>query len=99
MYTSGSPSGTVWFKSDGDVWTIYDWAKDGHGVGVWFRVNEGPAQLLVNNNGYNTSVKYDKDYVEGSKIRFMACLTEQGGVWDCDGTWSSAVFPGTSATA
>jgi hypothetical protein len=97
VYTNGSPSGKVWFNSDGDVWKIYDWAKDGHGVGVWFRVGSGSAQLLVNNGGYNSVATYDRDYVEGTTITFMACLTEQGGVWDCDGSWSD--FSGVTAKA
>lgn len=99
VYANDVPVGKVWFNSDGDNFTIYDWKADGHGVGVWYRVGNGAAQVLVNNNGNNSSAFFNKDFVEGTTIKFMACTTEQSVIWSCNGTWSTSPFPGVSAKA
>lgn len=62
-------------------------------------VNDNPAQVLVNNGGNNSSAFFNKDFPEGSTIKFMACTTEQSVVWSCNGTWSTVPFPGVTAKA
>ncbi|WP_345676794.1 hypothetical protein [Yinghuangia aomiensis] len=99
VYAGGSPVGKVWFNSDGDIFTVYDWKADSHGVAVWYRVGDSSAKVLVNNNGYNSSKTFNLDFPEGATVKFMACTTEQSVVWDCDGTWSTSPFPGVTAKA
>jgi hypothetical protein len=82
----------VEFRSHGEVFTVHDYAKDGHSTvglldwyadGSWHRLD-----TLWNSKGFNASpVVRNYSIPEGVKIRYAACLGESptGKIFDCSG--------------
>jgi len=74
------------FQYDGDIFRVQDTARDGHSAAIyWHNYLAGSRTLYrwgscVNHNGYGTIGKCNKNFTEGSRIDFKACLYDDNDV-------------------
>ncbi|HVX44436.1 MAG TPA: hypothetical protein VHC49_11150 [Mycobacteriales bacterium] len=82
-------SGNVTFQSKGEIFTIHDYNKDGHGVygvleykgkaGYW-----NTKVAATNNKGYDASpLVKNVSIPENRTVRYYVCLSDGDWVFDC----------------
>ncbi|GAB2599309.1 hypothetical protein Aab01nite_75610 [Paractinoplanes abujensis] len=91
------------FQHDGDIFRVQDTARDGHSAAIyWHNYLPGSSTLYrwgscVNNDGYLTIGKCNKNFREGSTIKFKTCLYDDNAVtipsnvanyYDCTTVWT-----------
>jgi hypothetical protein len=99
-YVSGTEA---CFAQNGDYWRVYDELADGHSAAAEWEnyVSAGtrePYELYrrgfcIQKNGYNHEGSCNKNYKEGSKIRFRACTYESAtkSTYQCS-AWTPMYF-------
>lgn len=77
------------FTSDGEVFKLYDNKCDGYSVYLVYKLRGGSENRIDFSGGCNKSGSYDKDFAEGSKVEYKACvnvnnLPDKCSAWSTD---------------
>jgi hypothetical protein len=87
--SSASISGArATFTSEGDIFRLYDTKCDDNPVYLRYKVDGGSENRMKFSGGCNKSAKYDKNFSEGSRIEYKACVDIRPGVDKCSG-WTT----------
>lgn len=103
VQASAASASTSWSKVPGDdvkawgttnsdcviTWNVKDTARDGHGVGVRFLVNDGSERTIDHFNfaGYGKTASGAHDFRNDASVAVKTFLTEGGKVWWLDVNW------------
>jgi hypothetical protein len=61
-----------------ETWTLWDYAADGAGVIVQWKINDVSQPTLYNGNGLGSQKEFDFEIAEGAVISFRVCLRDNG---------------------
>ncbi|MEV6714601.1 hypothetical protein AB0M48_21500 [Lentzea sp. NPDC051208] len=76
------------FTSSDEVFKLYDEKCDGYSVYLVYKLRGGSEQRIEFSGGCNKSGKYDKNFSEGSKVEYKACVNVNNARDKCS-AWST----------
>ena len=84
------PGGRATFNSDREIFRVYDTVCDANPVYLVLKFPGGSENRLDFSGGCDKSATYDKEFKEGSSVKYKVCVNVRGGLDKCSG-WTNDI--------
>ena len=91
---TGQYPGYGCFTADGDIFTVFDGASDGHSIGLYWRNYAADGSVYrrgacVETRGVGTWGECNKNFIENTRLKLMVCTVESAtkSQYEC-GNWT-----------
>jgi len=95
---TGQYPGYGCFTANGDIFTLFDGAADGHSIGLYWRNYAADGSIYregacVETRGVGTWGACNKNFIENSRLKIMVCTVESAtkSKYDC-ANWSDWIY-------